>query len=125
MPGSAPEEIVRRLGLDDSFGPWLQRLQDLGEAPALPLLDLDEATALLSRLGVAAGDAAEIAALLPSVKRDPARWWLVERCHHDLTRNLGDGDAAPFQAPQLPEHGGVAGGLFWLSVFLAAVEDVR
>jgi hypothetical protein len=125
MPGAEPEEVVRKLGLGDAFGPWLKHLQGFGEVPPLPLLEPHEATALLERLGVSADDAAEIEALMPALKQDAALWWLVERCHHDLTRDLGNEDAAPFQMPRLPDHLGAAGELFWLYIFLAAVEEVR
>jgi hypothetical protein len=125
MPGSGPEEVARHLGLDDAFGPWLQHLHGLGDVPALPLLEAGKATALLTRLGLAAADAAEIVAMMPALKQDAALWWLAERCHFDLTRNLGDENAPPFQTPQLPEHRGAVGKLFWLYVFLAAIEDVR
>jgi hypothetical protein len=125
MPGLGPEEVAQHLGLDDAFGPWLQHLQGLGDVPSLPLLAAGEATALLSRLGLAAADAAEIVAMMPALKQDAALWWLVERCHYALTRGLGDEDAAPFQSPKLPEHRGETGKLFWLYVFLAAIEDVR
>jgi hypothetical protein len=80
---------------------------------------------LLERLGVSADNAAEIASLMPALKQDTDLWCLVERCHCDLTRDLGNGDAAPFQMPRLPENLGAAGELFWLYVVLAAVEDVR
>src|SRR5437870_1322410 len=122
MPDWDPEEAARLLGLDDSFGPWLRHLQGLGEVPALPLLDPGEAIGLLVRLGASAGDAAEIGALLPALQQDAALWGLVERCHHDLIRAMGDENAAPFQSPHLPEHLGAIGGLFWLYVLLAAVE---
>src|SRR5713226_4176628 len=125
MPGSGPEEVARHLGLDGAFGPWLKHLHDLGEVPALPLLAAGEAAALLSRLGIGAEDTAQIVALLPALKQDLALWWLVERCHYDLTGDLGAEDAPPFQSPQLPEHRGAVGKLFWLCVFLAAIEDVR
>ena len=124
MPGLGPQEVARHLGLGDAFGPWLKHLQGLGDVPSRPLLEPGEATALLSRLGLAAADAAEIGAMLPALKQDAALWWLVERCHYDLTRDLGDEDASPFQSPQLPEHRGAVGKLFWLYVFLAAIEDV-
>ena len=125
MPDWDPEEAARLLGLDDSFGPWLRHLQGLGEVPALPLLDPGEAIGLLVRLGASAGDAAEIGALLPALQQDAALWGLVERCHQDLIRAMGDENAAPFQSPHLPEHLGAIGGLFWLYVLLAAVENVR
>jgi hypothetical protein len=121
----SPKEVARKLGLDDSFRSWLEHLQGLGEVPALPPLAPREATALLGRLGIAADDAAEIGTLLPALKQDAALWWLVERCRYDLIRPLGDENAAPFQSPHLPEHPGVNGGLIWLYVFLAAIEDVR
>src|SRR5262249_8297160 len=75
------------------------------------------------RLGVAPAEAAEIAAAIPVLRKDAALWWLVERCHSDLTRGLGD--LPPFEWHPLPEHLGAAGELFWLYVFLAAVEEVR
>jgi hypothetical protein len=118
-------EVARLLGLDESFDAWLKHLDGLGDIPERPLLDPSEAAALLQWLGVAAGDTAEIVALLPALRQDRALWPLIERCHGDLTRNMGDESAQPFQTPRLPEHLGAIGGLFWLYVFLEGAQAVR
>jgi hypothetical protein len=119
----SPAGIAQQLGLDDSLRPWLTRLAGLADVPPLAPLVPAEAVAKLRKLGVADAVAAEMVAGMAAWSQDAGLWWLVERCHHDLTRRLGDSNAAPFEWHALPRGG--PGELFWPYVFLAAVEDVH
>jgi hypothetical protein len=73
---------------------------------------------------VADQDAAALAGALPSPDRTPEVWWLLERCHRRIVADLG-GIAPLPRWPPLPGTLGAHGRLFYASVFLAAVPDVR
>ena len=117
--------VRRRLGLGDNYGAWLEELEATG--PTLPPTTLPrtaDTPSLLERLGVAGPDAVELTGAWPSPEWTPEAWWLLERCHHDIVRDLGGtSPLAPW--PPLPRSLGALGRLFYAYVLLAAVPDIR
>ncbi|RSM55259.1 acyltransferase [Amycolatopsis sp. WAC 01376] len=105
---------------------WLSDLEKLGSPPEpVRLPQGDEARELLRRLGVPELDVEEIVAATPGPDRDPALWWLLERTHHAIIRNMGDCRVKRRGAPNLPSGTGAAGRYFHVYVFLATVPAVR
>jgi hypothetical protein len=125
MPRLDAAAVRRRLGLGEDHRAFLEELAAAGP-PASPvaLPAAAELPALLRRLGVADQDAAALAGALPSPDRTPEVWWLLERCHRRIVADLG-GIAPLPRWPPLPGILGAHGRLFYASVFLAAVPDVR
>lgn len=116
--------VVNRLGLDEKYDAWLARLQEVGPAPVTPPRG-DEARALLSRLGVAEPDLSVIADAVPSPDGEAELWWLLERAVNQVRLDIGQWDAPIGPRPGLPAELGAQGRCFWISVYLAAVDDVR
>jgi hypothetical protein len=121
-------EVADRLGLDDTYGPWLAKLDAAGGGDADPPVVLpspDETAALLLRLGCGPETIVDTVATRPDPDRDPERWWLIERGVRRLAGAMGDpaGDEHPW--PHLPAALGVAGGCYYLHLFLAALPGVR
>jgi hypothetical protein len=118
--------VLERLGLGDEYKKWLEDLAAVG-APARPsrLPSASEMPAILERMGVATEDVTEIMAGLPDVRRDPAFVWLLERCHHRLTRDIGRVHAEVGEWRDLPGVLGSAGRYFYAYVFLAALGAAR
>jgi hypothetical protein len=120
------ETVRGALKLKDRAAAWLSRLDELGP-PAEPvrLPQGDEARDLLRRLEVAEAEAEEIVAATPDPGRDPAMWWLLERAHHAIVRQMGDYRSQLGGGPPLPYELGAAARYFHLYVFLATVPAVR
>ncbi len=115
-------DVAARLGLDASYASWLAKLEGLAPSAAhLALPSAEEAVTLLSRLGCPPRTAAESAASLPDPGVDPARWWLLERCHARLIATMGNPGAARGCWPQLPAALGPAGSCFPIHLFLATM----
>lgn len=123
--GLAAADIREQLGLGEETAPWLDELDALGAPPdGVRLPAGEEAVALLARLGLPADYAAEAAAALPRPRRDPALWWLLERCCHVLLRDMGNYDHMhPW--PSLPSETGAPGRYCYAAAFLATLPAVR
>ncbi|MFC0111595.1 acyltransferase domain-containing protein [Kibdelosporangium aridum] len=122
-------KVVRsdlKLGDGERMTAWLSQLDELGP-PAEPvrLPQGDDARELLRRLEVADADAEEIVAAIPDPDRDPALWWLLERTHHAIVRNMGDWKVKRRGAPSLAYDTGPAARYFHVYVYLATVPAVR
>jgi GNAT-like C-terminal domain/N-acyltransferase N-terminal domain len=124
MADQKQSTVMNRLGLDDKYDAWLERLQEIGPAQ-VTLSSGGEATSLLQRLGVTEPDLSAIADALPSPDSDPELWWLLERAVNQVRRDVGQWDAPIGPRPGLPAELGVTGRCFWIFVYLAAVDDVR
>lgn len=120
-----PETVRATLRLGGDTNGWLADLAALGP-PAEPVRvpSGDDAYTLLRRLEVPGRDAEEIAAATPGAQSHPELWWLLERVHHRLVRDLGDFTTMD-QAPSLPYELGPAARYFYVYVFLAGVPVVR
>lgn len=110
-----------RLGLSPAGDEVLARLDRLGPPPEPITVPGDDLADLLTSLRVTEQDQAEIAAERPDRERDPDRWWLLERCCHELQQTMGgtgtiDGWPAPTAA---------MGRYFYVWVFLAHVPVLR
>lgn len=117
--------VTRRLGLDDRHRERLVELELVGPAlEALILPSPGEARRLLAHLGLPGSDAESVAASLPTSTEDPELWWLLERCHHELVRDLGGFEPLP-PWPTLPGSLGARGRLFYVNVFLATLPATR
>jgi hypothetical protein len=117
--------VARRLDLPDQLAPWLGALEQAGPpAGGVPLPGGDEAVELLRRLGVVEPDLAAIVGSLPSPERQPELWWLLERAHELLRRDIGRPEAATW-LPSLPSDLGARGRCFWVYVFLATAGAVH
>ncbi|MEQ7006752.1 acyltransferase domain-containing protein [Actinopolymorpha sp. B17G11] len=118
------EWALSKLGLEDFHRNALTTLAEVG-APADPvqLPPPAAAAALFDRLGLASRDIKEAVAARPDRRRQPALWWLLERCHHRLLQRMGrTGDLGPW--PSLPEEVGPAGRYLYIWVLLATVPAV-
>jgi hypothetical protein len=125
MPRLDATAVRRRLGLGEDHRAFLEELAVAGPpGPPADLPGAAELPPLLRRLGVADQDAAALTGALPSPDRTPEAWWLLERCHRRVVADLGGISPLP-RWPPLPRHLGAVGRLFYASVFLAAVPDVR
>jgi hypothetical protein len=118
-------DVAAQLHLGPRYAEWLEALDALG-APTggVPLPTGQAAARLLRRLEVDEADLEDILAHLPEPSAQPALWWLVERAYHGVVRDLGDLEANR-PTPQLPAQLGTPGRLFWVYVFLAAVDHIR
>jgi hypothetical protein len=117
--------VSERLGLGDEYRAWLESLEALGPLPdGVRLPGGDDAAAVLRRLGVSEDDLADILAAWPAAHAQPEIWWLLERAHHAVRQDIGNLDAMR-RMPSLPADLGAQGRLFWVFVYLAAVEDIR
>jgi hypothetical protein len=126
----AAADVADQLGLDDTYGPWLAGLSAAASGAvethrSVVLPGPDDAAALLARLGCGHADIADTVATLPDPKRDPARWWLLERSVRRLAQGMGDPTVDDRQWPRLPAALGVEGGCFHLHLYLAALPAVQ
>ena len=114
-----------RLGLDPEEAAFAARLDLVGPPPYEVSLPAGaEAAELLARLGVQPEDAADVVESLPSPRRTPEWWWLLERACHCVTRAIGRAEMAH---RDWPSWAGPAGQisrerrLFAAHLFLAAL----
>ncbi len=124
MSELVPEDVATALGLDALYDSWLEdleRLTALGEPARLP--EPERAADLLRRVGCDEQTVIDAVATLFTPASDPARSWLLERCHRRLLATMGDPGADRGSWPQLPAALGPSGGCFHIHVFLATVED--
>jgi GNAT-like C-terminal domain/N-acyltransferase N-terminal domain len=125
MPQLDTATVRRRLGLGDDHRAWLQELAAAGPPTPPPTLPrASDVPSLLERLGIAGSDAAELTGAWPSPERTPEVWWLLERCHRCIVRDLG-GTSPLDQWPPLPRSLGALGRFFYAYVLLAAIPDTR
>lgn len=121
MDGGAAARVARGLGLGDEHAGWLAELEQVGTPPATALPGAREAAELLTRLGCSRDSIADTVATLPHPARDPERWWLLERCHARLVRDIGNPDVGRGSWPKLPESLGLEGSCFYLHLYLATL----
>src|SRR4051794_32926886 len=80
--------------------------------------------AVLTRLGLNDDDRRDTGATGPDRGRDADLWWLRERCHQQLVRQLGTtGPLPPW--PALPAENGAVGRFIYVWTFLATLPAVR
>jgi GNAT-like C-terminal domain/N-acyltransferase N-terminal domain len=126
MSSLSAAQVGTALGLDDTYAPWLQQLEQAGPPPQpLAAPDLAEMGALLEQLHCSAETVEETLATWPDPERDPARWWLLERAHHVLVAAMGDLDAKGGMWPQLPDALGVAGRALYLHIYATTTPVTR
>jgi hypothetical protein len=122
--------VADRLGLGEDYGGWLADLEALGSPPGGINGTVTEAR--LRRLGFAAQDARAVLDALPPPLRgsaettadeDEALHWLFERAVHAARLDVGHIETTP-RTPALPPASGARGRLFWVFVYLAAVEAI-
>lgn len=88
-------KVSARLGFDPEETAFAERLDLTGPPPYdVRLPGGAEAAELLARLGVEPEDAAEVIESMPSRRRTPEWWWLLERSCHEVTRSIGRHDVA-------------------------------
>ncbi|WP_152364606.1 acyltransferase domain-containing protein [Microlunatus speluncae] len=120
-PAAELAALRDRLGLPPDSETVLARLDRLGAPPEPVTVPGDELTDLLTSLRVLPEDRAEIAAERPDPERHPDRWWLLERCCHELRQTMGGHgtvDGWPAPTPALGHY-------FYVWVFLAHVAVLR
>ncbi|MDP9266108.1 MAG: acyltransferase domain-containing protein [Chloroflexota bacterium] len=119
------QAVRERLGSTDACSERLVELESIGPpSDALTLPSPDEARHLLSRLALPSRDVESIVASLPTPTDDPELWWLLERCHSQLVRDVGGFEPLP-PWPMLPASLGERGRLFYVNVFLATLPAIR
>ncbi|MCW3844131.1 acyltransferase domain-containing protein [Micromonospora yasonensis] len=117
-------QIAYALRLPPDVRPALERLAEVRTSAAVRLPAPAETDDLLARLGVAEADRSEIVAARPSLDKQPALWWLLNRCHSLLVNRMGTvGALDPW--PVLSRELGPAARYLYVWVFLATVEHVR
>jgi hypothetical protein len=117
--------VAAKLGLGKDYEAWLESLETLGAPPGgVRTLDATQSEALLRDLGVADDDLVDILETLPRVGGQPELWWLLERAYHGVLQDIGHLDAMR-RTPSLPVELGVQGRLFWVFVYLVAVDHLR
>lgn len=116
-------QVAAKLGLDEVHRVWLAKLEETHPLAILPAPNTDAHSALLARLDVAKEDAAEVLETMPSPDRDPESWWLLERSHAALLRNLASHENQPAwePIPPLPP----AFRLFAIHLILVSVAAIR
>jgi hypothetical protein len=121
-----PATIACSLALGEDYRAWLEDLTAIGAPPdGVKLPRGDQAAALLTQLGLEEHDRAMVLSELPSASSQPELWWLLERAYRGVVLEIGQPDGGARRPPALPTHLGAAGRLFWVFVYLAAVEEVR
>jgi hypothetical protein len=116
--------VAEQLGLGAAHRLWLDSLTAVGSPAQVDLPRGSRAAELLARLGVTGPDLTAILEALPEPDRQPALWWLLERCVGRVARDVGRPDGTgPW--PPLPAELGVQGRCFWVYVFLASVPFIR
>lgn len=83
----------------------------------------DRLPQVLLELAVPHEDVADLIRLLPTCKRFPDLWWLLERCVHALVSAMGRVDGPKF--PALPDSLGKFHRYLYIYVFLATLPHVR
>ncbi|WP_020577019.1 acyltransferase domain-containing protein [Actinopolymorpha alba] len=117
--------VAARLGSAEEFTTWVEELDRIGPPAAeVALPEPDQLDELFERLGVHADDAEDLKATRPSPSEDPELWWLLQRCHQTLLRDLGNLDAQWLRWPHLPADFGAKGRFFYPHVFLASIPAV-
>jgi hypothetical protein len=118
------DAVAIRLGLPAEDHAWLAELASLDPTEGLVLPAGAAAEGLLTRLGLAPADVADMLPTGPDPARDPELWWLLARAHRQLVVGIGTaGPMVPWR--QLPESLGPAGHFLFCWVFLAALDPVR
>jgi hypothetical protein len=117
--------VQQSLKLGDDALPWLNDLVAVG-TPGEPvqLPTLAETPVLLRRLGVPEALVSEIVAARPSLERDPQLWWVLERCHYVLLKDMG-GTEPGCRWPTLPAPVGPLGRYLYVWVFLATLGAIQ
>ena len=117
--------VAAALGLEDAYRPWLAELDAAADAaPPLDPRHTAELGDLLRRLGCSEAAAGDAVATLPDPRRDPERWWLLDRCHRRLVSSTGDPAIRCDHWPALPDHLGLAARCFPLHWYAATVPAV-
>jgi hypothetical protein len=116
-------QVAARLGLDEVHLVWLTKLEETHPSANLPAPNTDAVSALLARLDVAKEDAAEVLATMPSPERNPESWWLLERSHAALVRNLARRENQPDWKP-IPVLAGELR-LFPIHLILVSIATIR
>jgi hypothetical protein len=124
------ESIRRKLGLNESFLPWLKELQAIdNKIPRVQLPDPQDSGAideLFAHLCITPLDAAEIVDHWPQRDQNPELWWFLERAHRQLVTQMNQPPWSPYRDWEpLPASLGTIGRLFFIYVFLATVPDIR
>jgi hypothetical protein len=114
---------AEKLGLDEVRRVWLAKLEETHPLANLPAPNTDALSALLARLHVAKADAAEVLETMPSPDRDPESWWLLERSHAALVRNLASHLNQPTWGPIPPLPPALR--LFAIHLILVSVAAIR
>jgi hypothetical protein len=116
-------QVVAKLGLEEVHRGWLAKLEEAHPCASLPVPNTDALSDALERLDVAKQDAAEVLETMPSPDRDPESWWLLERSHAALVRNLASHENQPTwePIPPLPP----AFRLFAIHLILVSVAAIR
>lgn len=132
MTGAGSDaEVARAAAGLELPGDALGQLRVLAEAgpPSVPL-DLTgwaagaDPEVVLARLGLGESDRRDTLANQPDPERDADLWWLLERCHLQLVRELGTtGPLPPW--PDLPAETGAAGRFVYVWAFLATLPAIR
>jgi hypothetical protein len=119
------ESLRHYLGFGDEATPWLYDLEAVG-APgeAVPLPRSKDTPELLMRLGVPEALIPEVVAGKPSPERNSELWWLLERCHQVLVKDMG-GTEPLRRWPSLPAPLGLAGRYLYVWVFLATLGAIQ
>lgn len=119
-------DVAGALGLGVAYSGWIASLAAIEpRAPAIEFPSPDRCAQILARLGCQEADIEDVLATMPSAERTPALWWLLERCHQDLLRSMGDPDVSGPTWPELPAHLGIAGRCFYLHLYVAVFPQTR
>jgi hypothetical protein len=116
-------QVAAKLGLDEVHRVWLAKLEETHPSANLPAPNTDALPALLARLDVAKEDAAEVLETMPSPERNPESWWLLERSHAALVRNLASRENQPDWKP-IPVLAGELR-LFPIHLILVSIAAIR
>jgi N-acyltransferase N-terminal domain len=131
VTGAGLDVEVARLAAGLSLaGEALAQLRVLAEVgPPSTSVDLaawasgTDPSAVLTRLGLNDDDRRDTLANRPDPERDADLWWLLERCHQQLVRQLGTtGPLPPW--PDLPAETGAVGRFIYVWTFLATLPSV-
>lgn len=114
--------VTAWLGAGEEYASWVAELDKVG-APGeeVTLPEPAQMDALAQPLGLHDDDLAEIKATAFSAAREPELWWLLQRCHRQLIRQMGDVDSPWLRWPHLPSALEAKGRFFYVHVFLASI----
>lgn len=120
LPGSQSIEQLRDiLNRDEPTRLWLEHLDSIGDPSfEVKLPRPDDAAIEFLDLGVPHDEFDKLIWLLPSPKRTPGVWWLLERAAHSVARTIGQIPAPP-SFPILPRELGELRRYFYFYVLLA------